>query len=58
MSKHMMWALLLIVLAVVVMLFNNKTMDLELLVTNLKVMKSIVFLGFTIVGVAIGMLLK
>ena len=58
MSKRMLWALLLIGLTVVVLLFNTDTITLDLLVTKIRTSAALIYLGFTAAGVAIGLLLR
>ena len=58
MSKKLLWALILIVLTVLVLLFNRGSVDVNLLIGKISAMKALVFLGFTGLGVVIGCLLK
>lgn len=63
MSKKIIVALVLLAVTTVILLFNMNErpvqIDLNLVLTTLKnVYKSVVFLGFTLVGVVIGLLLK
>ena len=59
MSKRLLYALLLIGLTVVILLFNKDTVDVNILgmiINNASA--AFTFLAFTIVGVLIGSLLK
>ena len=58
MTKKMMSALVLIVLCVIVFIINSDSTSVKLGFTQLSGMKSFIFLAFTVVGVAIGVLLK
>lgn len=58
MTKKLLVALILIGLTVLVLVFNRDSVSLNLLVSNISAQKSLVFLGFTAVGVIIGVLLK
>jgi len=58
MNKRQAWALALIAALVVVLVMNRGDVKVNLILTAISPMKSLVFLGFTGVGVAIGMLLK
>lgn len=63
MNKKMIFALVLFALTVVVLLFNMKGMSprisVDLVITSFNsVYKSVAFLGFTLTGVIIGLLLK
>lgn len=58
MPRNTIIALVLIVLVVLVLLFNKGTVDVNLLATQVKMMRSLAFLLFTGLGVLIGMLLK
>lgn len=60
MNKKLIIALLLFALTVVVLLFSGlkPKVDVNLLLTSISVFKSVAFLGFTLVGVVIGILLK
>jgi uncharacterized integral membrane protein len=58
-SKTLIIALVLLMLTVLVMLFNARgSVDLNLLFDTFSVSKALVFLGFTSVGVVVGLLLK
>jgi uncharacterized integral membrane protein len=58
MNKGLLWAMLILVLAVLVLIFNKGSVSVNLLVCDISAMKSIVFLAFISVGVAIGVLIK
>lgn len=58
MSKKLIWALVLIALSALVLIFNRQDVDVNLLFMKAEAMASIVFLAFIAVGVAIGVLLK
>ncbi len=58
MKKSILWAMLLLVIAVLILIFNRGSISVDLLVCEISTMKSIVFLGFIRVGVAIGLLIK
>lgn len=58
MSKHVVTALLLIALVVLVLVTNNGTASVNLLLLDVSASKPVVFLGFTAIGTMIGLLLK
>ena len=60
MPKKMIAALAILLLTALVLVFNTKGSDIpvHLVFTTVTAIKSIVFLGFIAVGVAIGLLLK
>jgi uncharacterized integral membrane protein len=59
MSKKIIWALVMLALTVIVIVFNARgSVDLNLLATTQSWSKSLVFLGFTGIGVVIGLLLS
>jgi len=59
MSKNVLTALILIALTVIVLLFNTKgSVPVELLLFQVRATAALVFLGFTAVGVTIGVLLR
>jgi uncharacterized integral membrane protein len=60
MSKNVLTALVLIALTVIVLLFNTKSsVSVELLLFQVRgATAALVFLGFTAVGVTIGVLLR
>lgn len=59
MSKRLMWALLLIGFLAVVLVLNKGTVDLHVIAWTLKNLnKSLVLLGFSALGLVIGLLLK
>jgi uncharacterized integral membrane protein len=58
-SKTLIIALVLLMLTVIVMLFNARgSVDVNLLIKTWSFSKAMVFLGFTSMGVVIGLLLK
>ena len=58
MSKSRLIALVMIALLAVLFIFNSGTVDVNLLVGKVEILRSLAFLSFTIVGVAIGIMLK
>jgi len=59
MTKKLLWALVLIGLTVIVLLMNGRgSASVNLLVADVSAARSLVYLGFTAIGVAIGVLLK
>ena len=58
MSKNHKWALVLIGLAVMVLIFNRGKVSVDLVVTTVNGIKALVFLGFIAFGVLIGVLFK
>ena len=58
MTKQVGWALLIIALVVLVLIFNKGTVSVNLLFTSISALKSLVFLSFLAIGVVIGILLK
>lgn len=58
MKKNMVWALLLLALVVIVLLLNRGSVSLDIGVTQVSMAKSFAFLGFTAMGLLIGVLLK
>ena len=58
MSKHMLYALLLMGLTVLVLIFNRHDVKVELIFGSVKTMSSLIYLAFTSIGVVIGVLLK
>ncbi len=59
MSRNLLIALILIAVTVVVLLFNNSgSISIDLMVTTLRGGKAMVLLGFTAIGVIIGLLLR
>lgn len=58
MNKKVLYALLIIALLVIVLIFNRGRVDINLLVGDVSPLKSMAFLTFTGIGVAIGFLLK
>ncbi len=58
MTKKLLIALILIGLTVIILLFNRGSVGVDLIVTSVSGIKSLVFLAFTAIGVVIGILLK
>lgn len=58
MTKKLLFALILIGLTVLVLVFNSGSVSVNLLLTQVSGHKSLVFFVFTAVGVVIGVLLK
>ena len=58
MSKNTIYALLLIALLSIVFVLNRGKVDVNFIVVQFSVLKSLVFLAFTAMGVLIGVLLK
>jgi uncharacterized integral membrane protein len=58
MSKHMLYALLLMGLTVLVLIFNRHSGTVDLIFGDIKAMSSLIYLAFTSIGVVIGVLLK
>ncbi len=59
MTKHGVWALLLIAVTVIVLLLTRGKADVPLVFWTLdNIRAAFVYLGFTVVGVVIGVLLK
>lgn len=60
MSKKLLWALVIMALSVIVLIFNTskERVSVDLLFTQVNYLKSIVLLVFMGIGVAIGVLLK
>lgn len=58
MTKKLIIALILIGLSVIVLVMNRGTVDVNLIVTSVSGVKSLVFFAFTAIGVVIGVLLK
>ena len=58
MSKKQIFALVLIGLCAIIFILNRGSVSVHVLVTQINAMKSLVFLAFTAIGVAIGVLLK
>jgi uncharacterized integral membrane protein len=57
-NRNSIVALILIALLILLFIFNRGTVDVHLLVGEVKTLKALVFLAFSAVGVAIGLLLK
>lgn len=58
MKKNLIYALVIITLAILVMLFNTDRETVDLLVTEVRVMQAITYLCFMGLGVAVGLLLR
>jgi hypothetical protein len=58
MKKGLLIALVILALTVVVLLFQKGDVEINLLFADPKYLKSLVFLAFTAIGVAIGVLVK
>lgn len=58
MSKKVLYALIIIALLIIVLIFNRGNASVNLLVGEVTTLKSLVFLAFTSLGVLIGILLK
>lgn len=58
MTKKLLWALILICICVILIVVNRDSMSLDLVVTQVRMAESFALLGFTAMGVAIGLLLK
>jgi len=60
MKKKSIWALILIGFAVIVLIMNagGIRVEIDLLVTEIKAARSMVYLGFLAMGVVIGVLLQ
>jgi uncharacterized integral membrane protein len=60
MSKKLILALVIFAITVIVLIFSGMKpkVDIDLIITSVTIYKSLAFLGFTITGVVIGVLLK
>jgi uncharacterized integral membrane protein len=58
MNKRVIWALILIVLSILVLIFNRQEIEVNFLITEIKAMASLILLFFIGVGVVIGVLLR
>jgi len=58
MNKRVVWALLLIVILILVLIFNRGSVGVDLLAFEVSGMKALIFLAFTAWGVAIGLLIR
>lgn len=59
MNKGLLWAMLILLISVLILIFNKGgNVTVNLLFCDISAMKSIVFLAFISVGVAIGVLIK
>jgi len=60
MNKKLIFALIIFALTVIVLLFSGMKpkVDVDLIITSVTIYKSLAFLGFTLIGVVIGTLLK
>ena len=60
MNKKLIFALVIFALTVIILLFSGMKpkVDVDLIITSVTIYKSLAFLGFTLIGVVIGTLLK
>ena len=58
MSRRLISALVLLVVAIVVLVLNTGSMRLDLAFAAFRVLKSVAFLSFLVTGIVIGLLLK
>ena len=58
MSKKLLWALILICLTVIVLIFQRGSLGLDLRFTEISMAKPLGLFLFTVIGVIIGVLLK
>ena len=58
MNKKILYALIIIALSVIVLIFNRGHVEIDLLFATVNLLKSIAFLIFIGIGVLIGILLK
>lgn len=58
MSKKVLYALIIIALLVIVLIFNRGSVTVNLLIGEVNALKAMTFLTFTGIGVVIGILLK
>ena len=58
MKKTLIYALTIMGLAIIVLIFNRGNVEINLLFTELKIIKSAAFFAFISIGVVIGLLLK
>lgn len=62
MNKKLLIALVILGLTAIVLVFNtmgsNRMINVDFIVQTIKVYKSLAFLGFVVVGVVVGVLLK
>lgn len=58
MNKRLLYALAIIGITVVVLLFNDGKTTVDLILTEIKTLKSMIFLAFAAIGVIIGVLLR
>ena len=62
MNRKMLFALIILCVTVIVLVFNTmgsgNKITIDLIVQTIKVYKSMAFLGFIVIGVVIGVLLK
>ncbi|NQU41567.1 MAG: hypothetical protein HQ523_16600 [Lentisphaerae bacterium] len=58
MNKKMSYALVLLALSVLVLLFNTGKGEINLVFDTVRIMKALVYMAFMGVGVVIGLLLK
>ena len=58
MNKRVGWALAIIAALIIILIFNKGRMDINLIVTQVTLLKSLGLFLFTAVGVVIGLLLR
>lgn len=58
MNKKVLYALVVIALEVIVLIFNRGRVGIDLIFFDIDPLKSLAFMSFTGIGVAIGLLLK
>lgn len=58
MNRNTIWALVILAVVVVILIVNRGSVSVDLLLTTITLQKSFAFLGFTAVGVLVGVLLK
>ena len=58
MNKRVIWALVLIVVMILVLIFNRQTIEVNFLIREIKAMASLILLFFIAIGVVIGVLLR
>jgi len=58
MSKRLIWALIIIAVFVVILIFNRHSVKINFIFDEIRAMASLAYLFFIAVGVVIGILLK
>lgn len=58
MSKRLLYALLILTVATIVLIFNRGDISVDLIFTEIKAIKSLVFLSFMGIGVIVGVLMR